>query len=148
MALERRATRLTLRAPVAGVVADLRPEDLVGRQVHAGDSLLTVVALDSVEARIALGGAGATQVHPGQVVHLVSYADPGVPRTGRVTDVSAAGVRSSNGIGAVEARVRLAPGDAWRPGIRGEASVDLEGSTLFGVLWWKLKQSVRTDLWL
>jgi hypothetical protein len=38
--------------------------------------------------------------------------------------------------------------DVWRPGIRGEASVELERSTLASVLWWKLRQWLRTDLWL
>jgi hypothetical protein len=48
----------------------------------------------------------------------------------------------------VEARVRLAAGGPWRPGARGEASVELERSTVLGAIWWMLRQRVRGDLLL
>jgi len=142
-ALESRTNRLTVRATTSGMLTTPRPDTLVGHRVAPGDSLLVIAMLDSVEVRIALRGAGATRVRAGQVVHLVSYADVSSPWTGRVTGVSAAGDR-----GALEARVRLAAGGAWRPGALGEASVELERSTVIGALWWKLRQRVRGDLWL
>jgi multidrug efflux pump subunit AcrA (membrane-fusion protein) len=145
VALESRASRLTLRALTTGIVTTPRPDTLVGHRVAPGDSLLVLAALDSVEVRIALVGAGATGVQPGQVVHVVSYADVGAPLTARVIEVSAAGVGRSH---AVEARVRLAADGAWRPGSLGEASVELQRSTIFGALLWKLRQRVRGDLWL
>jgi putative peptide zinc metalloprotease protein len=142
-ALESRANRLTVRAPTSGMLATPRPDTLVGHRVSPGDSLLVIAMLDSVEVRIALRGAGATSVRAGQVVHLVSYADVSAPWTGRVSGVSAAGDR-----GALEARVRLAAGGAWLSGALGEASVELERSTVIGALWWKLRQRLRGDLWL
>ena len=148
-ALERHAERLVLRAPVTGAVVTTHPENLVGRQVRPGDSLLTLVTLDTLEARIALSGAGATRVRAGDLVHLVSYANARTVATTRVHDVSAQAMRSdSSGGTAVEVRVRLSPNDAWRPGSTGEASVVLARSTLFGALWWKLRQWVRSDLLL
>ena len=128
------------------MVATRRPDTLVGHRVSPGESLLVIAALDSVEVRIALVGAGATRVQPGQVVHLVSYADVAAPWTGRVVEISAAG--SGSGRGAIEARVRLAAGGAWRPGALGEASIELGRSTVIGALVWKLRQRVRGDLWL
>jgi multidrug resistance efflux pump len=149
MALERRAKRLLLRAPVTGAVVTIHPEDLVGRQVRPGDSLVTLVALDTVEARIALTGAGATRVRAGDLVHLVSYADPGSALIARVHDLSTQATRSDTAGGAaVEARVRMAPNDAWRAGSTGEASIELARSTVFGALWWKMRQWVRSDLLL
>jgi len=142
-ALEERERSLTLRAPATGVVLTRRPEDLVGHRVQAGDSLLHLGALDSVEVRVALTGAGATRAHAGQLVNLVPYADVGSSWRGRLSDVSTAASRSG-----MEARIRIAGGDAWRPGVRGEASVELERSTVLGALWWKLRQLVRGDLWL
>ena len=50
--------------------------------------------------------------------------------------------------GPVEARVRRAAGDAWRPGARGEASVVSGRSNVLGALWWNARQLVRTDLLL
>jgi hypothetical protein len=61
-----------------------------------------------------------------------------------VTDVSSAGVTA----GLVEARVRRAGGEAWRPGTVGEASVELERSNVLGAIWWKARQLLRVDLWL
>ncbi len=145
-ALESRASRLTLRALTTGIVATPRPEALIGRRVAPGDSLLVLAALDTVEARIALTGGGATRVRSGQVAHLASYADVAAPWTGRVGEVSVAGASGSRG--AIEARVRLAAEGGWRPGAHGEASIELERSTVLGALWWNLRQRVRGDLWL
>ena len=146
-ALETRMSALTVRAPSAGVVASPRPEDLVGRAVGGGDSLLTIAALDSVELRIQLDGGGATRVRSGQAMHAISHGDPTARWVANVTEVSIAG-SAGNTPGGVEARVRRAAADAWRPGITGEASVELQRSTVFGALWWKARQLLRTDLWL
>lgn len=147
-ALERRAEAMTIRAATAGTVASPRPEDLVGRAVGGGDSLLTIAALDSVELRVALDAGGATRVRPGQIVHAISYGDPSAPWTGRVAEVSAAGIAVRGTGGMVEARIRRAADGVWRPGVNGEASVELERSTVIGALWWKARQLLRTDLWL
>lgn len=142
-ALGQRAEALTLRAPVAGVVVTPRPEELVGRRLEAGDTLLVLATLDSVEVRVALTGAGATRVRAGQVVHLVSYADVAQPWSGLTESVSEAGVA-----GVVEARLRIPADEVWRAGARGEASVELSRSTVAGALWWNLRRRLRTDLWL
>jgi len=151
-ALERRENDLTLRAATSGVVATPRPEELVGHHVEAGDSLLAIAAIDSVELRIALAEAGATRVRAGQTVRVISYADVGSPWTGQVTEVSTGGGALSAGdsvrAGAVEARVRRIAGPAWRIGALGEASIEVARSNLLGALWWKARQLVRADLLL
>ena len=144
-ALERRASELTLRAPTAGTGVTRRPEESVGKKVSAGDSLFALAALDSVELRVELRGAGATRVAAGQVMHAVSYADVTSPWSGSVSAVSASGVGSS---GFVEARARLVANTVWRAGAIGEASVELARSNLFGAAVWRLRQLIRTDLWL
>ena len=147
-AYETRASQLTLRSVSAGEVVTSRPEELVGRRVQAGDSLLQVARLDSVEVRITLGGGGATRVRAGQRVHLFSLADPEAPIVGRVADVSVGGGVAGPSEGTVEARVRLSGAAGWRPGVRGEAKVDLQRSIVLGALVWKARQLVRGDLWL
>jgi hypothetical protein len=81
-------------------------------------------------------------------VHLVSLAGVAESWTSRIGDVSASGISGGNGSGVVEARVRRPAGDAWRPGIVGEASIELARSTILGALWWKARQLVRGDLLL
>jgi multidrug resistance efflux pump len=147
-ALERRAAGLVLRATSPGVVTTPHAEELVGRRVTGGDTVLSLAAIDSVEVRIALGGAGATRVRAGQVVHAISFADLGAPWTARVGEVSTIGMAGTGSGGAVEARVRRVAGDAWRPGTRGEASVELGRSNVLGALWWNARQLVRADLLL
>ena len=147
-ALDRRAAGLVLRASSSGVVTTPHVEELVGRRVGVGDTLLSLSATDSVEVRIALAGAGATRVRAGQVVHAISFADFGTPWTAQVAEVSTVGMSGTGGGGAVEARVRRAAADAWRPGTRGEASVELGRSNVLGALWWNARQLVRTDLLL
>ena len=110
--------------------------------------MLTLAAIDSVELRIALAGAGATRVRSGQVVHAISFADPGAPWTSRVGEVSSVGLSAAGGQGTVEARVRRAADDAWRPGAKGEASIELRRSNVLGALWWNARQLVRADLLL
>ena len=147
-ALERRASSLVLRASSPGIITTPHAEELVGRLVAARDTVLTLAASDSVEVRIALAGAGATRVRAGQVVHAISFADPGAPWTSHVGEVSSVGVSAAGGDGTVEARVRRVADDAWRPGTRGEASVELRRSNVLGALWWNARQLVRADLLL
>ena len=142
-ALERRVASFTLRAAFDGSVATARPEDLVGRRTAAGDSLLALATLDSVELRVALRGAGATRVQSGQMVHAISYADPSEPWSARVSGVSSAGVSRDSAGGWIEARVRRSAAAAWRPGTVGEASVELGRSNVLGALWWKARQLLR-----
>jgi hypothetical protein len=79
-------------------------------------------------------------------VHLVSDGNPERPWTGRITEISAAA--DSNNTGAIEARVLMAASDVWRPGTQGEAAIEVGRTTLFGALWWKLRQLVRGDVLL
>ena len=144
-ALDRRRAQLTLRAPTAGTVVTRRPEELVGLRVVAGDSLLALADLDSVELRVELQGAGATRVTAGQVLHAVSFADVSSPWSGTVSAVSASGIGRS---GFVEARARLVANGVWRPGAAGEGSIELERSNLFGAALWRLRGLIRADLWL
>ena len=111
----------------------------------SGTFIVEPATVDSVDVRIALTNDGAARVRAGQVVHLLSYADVWTPWTGQVGGVSTGQGESPTGL---EARVRVARGDAWRPGIRGEASVELERATVLRALMSTLRQGLRIDLWL
>ena len=147
-ALDQRASRLTIRAVAAGTVATPRPEELSGRRVLAGDSLLVLITTDSVELRIALPRAGSVRVRPGQTVHAVSYADVAHPWTGEISAVAAGAGLDASSDAAIEVRARHAADRSWRVGSSGEASIVLRRSTVFGALWWKARQLLRTDFLL
>jgi multidrug resistance efflux pump len=146
-AAARRVAALTVRAFEGGEVMTPRPESLLGRRLAAGDRALTLGDPDSVELRISLDGPGAADVRPGAMVQAVSYADIGAPVRVPVISVGAQGRASANARGA-EVRVRLPRTSAWRPGVQGEARVELRRSTILGALVWLVRSTVRPGLFL
>ena len=135
---------LTVRSVAAGVVVTTRPEELGGQWVTLGQPLLEVGEPDSLEVRIALDAAGASQVRAGQPVRLVFHAD-GRRTEGAIDNVA---LVSTSGTRAVEARMSLQDNGFWRPGLTGEASVTLRRSNLWGAAWWALRKRLRTDILL
>ncbi len=140
-----RLESLILRAPGRAVVMTHRPEELAGRWMELGDTVLQLGDPDRMEARIAVRGPGAGMVRPGLPVRLVAHADPGHRLNGSIDGVS---VSAADSAGAVEGRVRLVGDDALRPGMTGEASITLRQSNAWGALWWAVRRRVRTDLLL
>ena len=106
---------------------------------------MRVATLDALEARIALKQAGALNVRPGQVVHLISYADGARPEDATVIGVAPTSV---GGEGAIEIRVPLRRDTGWRAGATGEASIELRRSTALGALWWGVRRRIRNDILL
>jgi hypothetical protein len=141
--LGRRVESLVLRAPSPGVVLTARPEERAGSWVSIGDTVLELGDLTRLEARIALAGAGASQVGPGLPVRLLLDAGTGVRLAGTLSAVSEAAQT-----GVVEGRLPLAAAPWLRPGMTGDASVTLRESNLWGALWWAVRRTVRTDLLL
>jgi multidrug resistance efflux pump len=140
MVSEQRA--LTIRALVPGVVVTTRPEQLTGQWVSLGQPIMEVGQPDSLEVRIALTGAGATRVRPGQPVRLAFHADGGTLKS-QVSTVAQVSTE-----GAVEARVGMRGSPRWRPGMTGEASVTVRQSNLWGAMWWAIRRRIRTDILL
>ena len=149
--LQARIDALTLRAQWSGVVTTPRVEEQAGRRVDFGTRILTIATVDSLEARVALDGAGATRVRAGQSVKLVAYADPASQVFSSIAGVSSAGRGSSgagNDAGAIEARVPIRTEGAWRVAATGEAKIEIQRSSLLGAMWWAVRQRVRGDILL
>jgi multidrug resistance efflux pump len=145
--LQARIDALTLRAQWNGVVTTPRVEERAGRRVDFGTRILTIATLDSLEARVALDGAGATRVRAGQSVKLIAYADPASRVVTTIGAVSPAG-RGLVGVGAIEARVPVRSDGTWRATATGEAKVEIQRSSLLRAMWWAVRQRVRGDIFL
>jgi putative peptide zinc metalloprotease protein len=141
-AIRSRVDALTMRAQWGGVVTTPRVEELVGHRVVAGDRVMRVAMLDSLEARVSLTRAGAASVAPGLVAHLIAYGDVAQPVDAAVSAVAAGAADATR---MIEVRVPVRPG-TWRAGATGEASIELRRSTALGAIWWGLRQLVRNDL--
>jgi multidrug efflux pump subunit AcrA (membrane-fusion protein) len=141
--LRRRVEALRIRALGQGTVITPRPEELVGRWVSSGATVLHVGEFDSVEIRIALRGAGGTLIREGSRARLLPDATLDAPVSATVTSMSATATS-----GTVEARVRLPARRGWRPGMTGRASITLRNSNLWGALWWSIRGGIRSDILL
>jgi hypothetical protein len=113
--------------------------------VQAGDRIMRLATLDTLEARVALARGGAASVQRGQVVHLIAYGDAANPVDAVVSGVAPAGDRDR---GTIEIRVPVGRSFGWRAGATGEASVELRRSTVLMALWWNLRQKIRNDLFI
>ncbi len=141
--LRQRVEALRIRALGGGVVITRRPEELVGRWVASGATVLELGEVDSVEVRIALEGAGGTLIRPGSRASLLPHATLDAPVTAVITSISATATPR-----AVEARVRLPALGGWRPGMTGRASVTVRSSNVWGALWWSIRRGIRSDILL
>ncbi|HEY3011268.1 MAG TPA: HlyD family efflux transporter periplasmic adaptor subunit [Gemmatimonadales bacterium] len=142
--LDERIRALGIRALSSGVVITARPEDLTGRWVSRGESILQLGQPDSVEVRIALAGAGATAVRVGQPVRLLPEASIGPPANARLQQVSVTAGPSQS----LEARLQFPGGGSWRPGMTGQARLTLRRSNVWGALWWGIRRQIRSDILL
>jgi putative peptide zinc metalloprotease protein len=142
--LQDRLEALRIRALGSGTVVTPRPEELVGRWVSNGETVLHLGRSDSVEIRIAVRGAGESLVAVGSRVRLLPDATLAGPITARVASVSAV----ANSSETVEARLRLPTGISWRPGMTGQASITVRRSNLWGRLWWAIRRGIRSDILL
>ena len=145
--LRERSGSLDLRAPVAGVIVTRRLEEMTGRHVARGDTLVQLVGTgDSLELRVTLEGAGATRVHAGQPASVISLSDLASPLRAQVTSVAAASAPVAAGAPPeLEARIRVPATGAWRAGVTGRVSIAIWRTNLFGALWWNVRKRVRSD---
>jgi len=141
--LRRRVEALRVRALGSGTVVTARPEELVGRWVSSGATVLQVGEFDSVEIRIALEGAGGTLIRQGSPARLLADATLAAPVSAVVTSISATATPTT-----VEARLRLPALGTWRPGMTGRARVTVRNSNLWGALWWSIRRGIRSDILL
>ena len=138
------AGALRVTARVAGTVTTSRPEQLTGRSVQFGDTLLTLTDVSQREALVHLRGAGAMGVRVGQVVRYVGRQDVRQTMSGVISSVSPVG----DDIGSVEARVRLSAESTLRLGTTGEARVLWRRTTALGAIVWAIRSAIRNDLLL
>ena len=149
--MREQSARLELRAPVAGVVISRRVEEMTGRHVARGDTVVKLIGLgDTLELRVTLEGAGATQVRPGQPVAVIAQSDLGAPLRETVATVAESGRTFAVGTApprtTLEARIRVPASAAWRSGVTGQASISVRQTSLFGAIWWNLRKRLRSDV--
>lgn len=135
---------LNVRAAASGVVTTSRPEQLVGKVVTLGDTLLMLSDLSQLDARLWIRGPGAAHVRPGQVVRLSSTANQGNAINGVIDAIST----GAGDAGVLEARVRLDSTSGLRPGATGDARVVYRRATVLAAIAQAVRGWFRSDLLL
>lgn len=145
LGVRERVRRLTLRAPVSGVVVTRRFRERIGQAFAAGETVVTIAVLDSLELRVTLDRAGATLVAVGQLTSLLPYATPR-----RAVEVPVRSVApAADSREAVEARIRVPSGlPGLYPGVTGEAKIVVRRTSVLGAIWWAVRKRIRNDLLL
>lgn len=87
-----RGELLTVRAPIAGMVLTARPEERVGAGLLAGDAVVTLGQVDSLELDFGVDQREIDRVTPGAEVRLRIDALPSQTFTGAVWRVGEVGV--------------------------------------------------------
>lgn len=149
--MQERSGRMELRAPVNGIVITRRLEEMTGRHLARGDTVVRLIGVgDSLELRVTLEGAGATQVQAGQPVAVIAMSDLARPLKTTVAAVAQLGATLRQAIGpersTLEARITVPAGQAWRSGVTGRVSIAVRRTSLFGAFWWGLRTRLRSDL--
>ncbi|NIW35210.1 MAG: HlyD family efflux transporter periplasmic adaptor subunit [Gemmatimonadetes bacterium] len=142
--LEAQLERLTVRAPVDGVVLGYRLDERQGEALDEGTQLVEVASLDGRLARVRVRPKEAGAVERGQTVKLKIAARPDVKFVAAVTSVAAAAAA-----GWLEVEVAL-PDSGWLPppGTTGIAKIETGRGTIAEAIVRAFKQTVRLDLWL
>lgn len=142
--LEAQRQRLTVRAPIDGVILGYRLDERLGEAISEGTVLVEVASLEARSARVRVRPREAGTVERGQTVKLKIAARPDLKFVAAVTSVAPAADS-----GWLEVEVAL-PDDGWLPppGTTGIAKIETGRGTIAEAIVRAFKQTVRLDLWL
>lgn len=145
--LDEQIAAATIRSPVAGVVLTPRPEERVDTHVGAGDLLVTVGRVDSLELELGVEQDEVTRVQVGDEVRLRVAALPQRTFAGRVTSIAALADRAGDRV-RFPVRAVLPNEEALlRPGMAAYARVLTAPASVLGRLLRDPVRALRLLIW-
>ena len=147
--LERRLEGAVVRSPIAGVVAERRPQDLVGAVVQREQTLLAVADCSFARVEIGMDGRQVAPVRTGMDAVVRLHARPGESLRGKVVSVSQQPLAAPeegaprHWVVVVEAPD---PGRISRPGMSAVAEVAVARTTLAASVMRSVRGTFRPDL--
>jgi len=155
--VSRRVTALTLYAPLDGVLATHRPEDLLGRHLAEGESFCEVHDLGRVRLVVSLPEHEVEEVEEQVPVRLLASAHP--ERTIEASVLSVAPVAEAppetdahldlvKRGHSVRVQIEVSNRDGLlRSGMTGRVQFLTRPRTLFGKVWWRLSRWGASVFW-
>jgi len=134
-------SKTTILAPIDGTVSRLKSqlgERVLGTSFNMGTEIMTIAALDEMEARVDIGEMDVVLIQPGQNVRLEVDAFKDRKFTGTVTDVAnsaqgssalAASSSSSQEATKFQVRIRIKEKELFRPGMSVTAEIETRART-------------------
>ena len=148
--LDQDIAALGIRAPAAGVVLSARPEELEGRGIAAGQTLVTLGRTDTVTLEFGVDQRDIERIRTGQTARLRIAALPGRTFEGRVASLGLLPTDSGPKVH-FPVRVDVAnPGGELRPGMAANVRVLTQPASLatrmvrgparwLRLFWWRIK---------
>lgn len=148
-ALDAEIERASIRSPIDGHVLKSEADDRRGGQIRAGEALFEVAAIDHLRVELSVNERDVALLKVGQKGYLATTSLPSEKYAFTVNRVVPQGlVREGSNVFTVYGTLTEAPKDTWRPGMAGEARIEIEPKPL-GYHWTKrLVDWVRLKLWI
>jgi HlyD family secretion protein len=135
-------SKTTIQAPIDGTVSRLNSqlgERVLGTSFNMGTEIMTIAALDEMEARVDIGEMDVVLIQPGQNVRLEVDAFKDRKFTGTVTNVAnssqsssalaAASSSTSQEATKFQVRIRIKEKEMFRPGMSVTAEIETRSRT-------------------
>ncbi len=149
---------MALPAPAPGIVTTPRPEESLGRFLHAGETFCVVDRLDRVRLAALVSEREIEEIHPGVRARILATAYPGRTLVAPVLSIAPVAqppdattaestdlVRRSN---LVRVRVEVDNRDLLlRPGMTGRVQFLTRPRSIAGKAWWRASRWVASLLW-
>ena len=131
--LEDDVAHSTVRAPVSGVILTPRPEELVGARPDAGETVLVLGRMDTLELELGVPQRDIERVRAGQGVRLRVDAVPQRTFRGRVVSIAPLPATAPDGSVVFAVRAQVAnPDGTLRPGMAAHARVLTDRASVLG----------------
>jgi hypothetical protein len=141
--------RSRIRSPIAGHILRSEADDRRGGQIRAGEPLFEVAVVDNLRVELAVNERDVALLKVGQTGYLATTSLPSEKYKFTVDRIVPQGqAKDGANVFTVYGKLEEAPKESWRPGMAGEARVEIEPKPL-GYHWTKrLVDWVRLKLWI
>lgn len=147
--LDAEIARATIMSPIDGNVMKSEADDRRGGQIRAGEPLFEVAKIDNLRVELSVNERDVALLKVGQRGFLATTSLPGDKYEFDVNRVVPQGqAKEGANVFTVYGTLKETPKESWRPGMAGEARIEIEPKPL-GYHWTKrLVDWVRLKLWI
>jgi multidrug efflux pump subunit AcrA (membrane-fusion protein) len=141
--------RSEIRAPFSGIVLKGDLEDKLRAPVKQGDVAFEIGNQENLRATLNVADRDIQDVHVGQHMLIATNALPDEKFDAEVATITPMGEpKEGNNVFKVYAIIKSPKSEAWRPGMSGEARVDVGPRRIVWIWTHRLVDFVKLKLWM